>query len=118
MDYLCDSLLSRFAVEEDTWKRIDRLEAYAARFSDFRIGNKLWRNLEVYMAVLMELSCSETSARDAALAALLMPGLLAALSGKLPREERSFSETLDSILGDGSVPLCQKTVKESGADLR
>lgn len=118
MDYLCDSLLSRFAVEEDTWKRIDRLEAYAARFSDFRIGNKLWRNLEVYMAVLMELSCSETSARDAALAALLMPGLLAALSGKLPREERSLAETLDSILGDGSVPLCQKTVKESGADLR
>lgn len=118
MDYLCDSLLSRFAVEEDTWKRIDRLEAYAARFSDFRIGNKLWRNLEVYMAVLMELSCSESSARDAALAALLMPGLLATLSGKLPREERSFSETLDSILGDGSVPLCQKTIKESGADLR
>ncbi len=118
MDYLCDSLLSRFAVEEDTWKRIDRLEAYAARFSDFRIGNKLWRNLEVYMAVLMELSQSEASARDAALAALLMPGLLAALSGKLPREERSFSETLDSILGDGSVPLCQKTIKESGADLR
>ena len=118
MGYLCDGLLSRFAVEEDTWKRIDRLEAYAARFSDFRIGNKLWRNLETYMAVLMELSHSEASARDAALASLLMPSLTSALSGKLPREERSLTETLDHLLGEGSVPLCQKAVKESGADLR
>ena len=118
MGYLCDGLLSRFAVEEDTWKRIDRLEAYAARFSDFRIGNKLWRNLEVYMAVLMDLSHPEASARDAALAALLMPSLTSALSGKLPREERSLTETLDHLLGEGSVPLCQKAVKESGADLR
>lgn len=118
MDYLCDGLLSRLAVEEDTWKRIDRLEAYGARFSDFRIGNKLWRNLEVYMGVLMELSHTETAARDAALSALLMPNLLTALSGRLPREERSLAETLDSILGEGNVPLCQKIIKESGADLR
>ena len=47
-----------------------------------------------------------------------MPNLLTALSGRLPREERSLAETLDSILGEGNVPLCQKIIKESGADLR
>lgn len=118
MDYLCDRLRGDFSVDEDTWKRIDRLEAYAARFGSFRISNKLWRGLEMYMAVLMVLGASEPAARDASLAARLLPHLIPVLSGQLPREERSFAETLESILGEGNAVLCQKTVKESGADLR
>ena len=55
--------------------------------------------------------------RDPALAARLMPALIAALSGKLPREERSLAETLDAALGEGNATLCRRTVKESGADL-
>jgi hypothetical protein len=118
MDYLCDRLRGDFAVDEDTWKRIDRLEAYAARFGEFRISNKLWRGLEMYMAVLMTLGAAEPTARDAALAAGLLPHLIPVLSGRLPHDERSFAETLESILGEGNAVLCQKTVKESGADLR
>ena len=55
--------------------------------------------------------------KDEALAARLMPALIAALSGKLPREERSLAETLDAALGEGNATLCRRTVKESGADL-
>lgn len=117
MVYLCDRLRSRFAVDEDTWKRIDRLEAYAARFGEFRIGNKLWLGLEQYMAVLMSLDIGESAARDEAMAVKLLPALIPALAGRIPRDERGLSETLDAIFGDDDTTLCRQTIKESGADL-
>ena len=117
MLYLCDRLQATFAAGEDTWKRIDRLEAYAARFGDFAVTNKLWLGLETYLAALLTDEPDPAAALDAALAARLMPALIAALSGKLPREERSLAETLDAALGEGNATLCRRTIKESGADL-
>ncbi len=117
MEYLCDRMRSDFAVDEETWKQIDRLEAYGARYSDFRIGNKMWLSMELYMAVLMSLGVDEPTARDEALAVKLMPALLASLSGRIPRGERGLGETLDAIFGEEHTALCRKTMKESDADL-
>lgn len=117
MDYLCERLRSGFAVEEETWKQIDRLETYAARYSGFRISNKMWLGMELYMAVLMSLGVDEPTARDEAVAVKLMPALLAELTGKIPRGERGLGETLDAVFGEEHTALCRKTIKESGADL-
>lgn len=117
MLYLSDRMKASFALEEDTWKRIDRLEAYAARFGGFTLTNKLWLGLEAYLAVLLTGETDPAAALDEALAAKLLPALIPALSGKIPAEERSFTETLDAILGDGNTPICRRTVKELGADL-
>jgi hypothetical protein len=81
MLHLCDRLRSDFAVDEDTWRRIDRLEEYAARHTEFSIGNKLWLGMEIYMAVLMAQGESEPAARDAALASRVLPVLIPALAG-------------------------------------
>ena len=116
VSYLCDRLKSEFSLSEDTWKRIDRLEAYAARFGDFAVTNKLWLGLETYLAAVMTEEPDPAAALDEALAARLMPALITALSGKLPREERSLAETLEAVL-DGNATLCRRIVKESGADL-
>ena len=116
MSYLCDRLKSEFSLSEDTWKRIDRLEGYAARFGDFAVTNKLWLGLETYLAAAMTGEPDPATALDEALAARLMPALITALSGKLPREERSLAETLEAVL-DGNATLCRRIVKESGADL-
>jgi hypothetical protein len=117
MLYLCDRLKASFSLEEDTWKRIDRLESYAARLSGFGLTNKLWLGLEGYLSAILTLETDPAAALDEALAARLMPALIASLSGRIPREERSLTETLDAILGDENATLCRKTVKESGADL-
>ena len=116
VSYLCDRLKAEFSLSEDTWKRIDRLEAYAARFGDFAVTNKLWLGLETYLAAAMTGEPDPATALDEALAARLMPALITALSGKLPREERSLAETLEAVL-DGNATLCRRAVKESGADL-
>lgn len=117
MLYLCDRLKAFFSMEEDSWKRIDRLETYAARLGGFAVTNKLWLGLESYLAVVLTVEPDPAAALDEALAARLMPALMPALSGKIPKEERGLSETLDAVFGDGNTTLCRKTVKESGADL-
>ena len=117
MLYLCDRLKSGFALEEENWKRIDRLEAYAARYSGFAVTNKLWLGLETYLAALMTVEPDPAAALDEALSVRLLPALIAALSGKLPREERSLTETLEAVLGEGNAIHCRRTLKESGADL-
>lgn len=117
MLYLCDRLRAAFSLEEDMWKRIDRLESYAARLGGFSLTNKLWLGLEGYLSVLLTVEPDPAAALDEALAARLMPALIASLSGNIPADERSLTETLDAILGDGNTTLCRKTVKESGADL-
>lgn len=117
MLYLCDRLRSDFAVDEDTWRRVDRLEEYAARHGEFAIGNKLWLGLEIHMAVLMALGESEAAARDAALAARILPVLIPALAGKLPREERGLSDTMDAIFGEGNTACCRRAVRDAGTDV-
>lgn len=117
MTYLCDSLRSDLAVGEDTWKKIDRLEAYAAKYADFRMGNKLWLGLEMYLSVLLSLGVPEAAARDEALAVRLLPSLIPLLSGRIPRDDRGLCETLDALFGDDNTAICRSTVKESGADL-
>lgn len=117
MLYLVDRLKAVSPVGEDTWKCIDRLEAYAARLTPFALSNKLWLGLESFMAVLMTVESDTAVVLDEAMAARLMPALVAALSGKLSEEEQSLSETLDAVFGDGNTTLCHMTVKESEADL-
>lgn len=117
MLYLCDRLKSTFSMEEDTWKRMDRLEAFGNRYGDFRMGNKLWIGLETYVSVLLSADTAPAAALDEALAVRVLPSLIRVLSGKLPREERGLSETMEAIFGEGNTDLCRKTVRESGADL-
>ncbi len=117
MEYLRDRLRGDFSADEETWKKVDRLEAYAARYSRFAIGNKIWLGMEMYMAALMSFGAEENAARDEAMAVKLMPVLTAALDGRIPREERGLSETLDAIFGEDHTALCRKAVKESGAEL-
>jgi hypothetical protein len=117
MEYLRDRLRSEFSAEEDSWKKLDRLEAYAAGYADFRIGNKVWLGLEMYMAALMSCGAEESAARDEAMAVKLIPTMVTALDGRIPRDKRGLSETLDTVFGDDQTLRCRKAVKDSGADL-
>lgn len=121
MLYLCEKAAAAFVsnreMDEDVWKKLDRLEAYAARFGDFRMTNKIWLGLETYLAVLAAIGTDAATALDEALAVKVMPAVIRALSGKLPREERGLADTLDALFGDDRTARCRRVIKESGADL-
>ncbi len=117
MLYLSDRTKSSFVMDEDIWKRIDRLESFAAKKSEFRIGNKLCLGMETYLAVLADSGVELPAALDEALSVKLLPAIIRALSGKLSRDEQGLGEALDAIFGDDSTARARKTVKESGAEL-
>ena len=116
MEYLSDRLRESSSIDEEIWKKVDSLETYAARLGDFRMSNKLWLRLELYMAALVHLGKPESAALDEAMAVKLMPALIPALSKCGSHEERSLSETMDVLFGDGTTVLCRQTIKNSGAD--
>ncbi len=115
--YLADRARAGFALDEEIWKRFDRLEAYVARHGDFSIGNKQWLGLESYLAALMEAGYDRAAALDEALAATVLPSVIPALHGKLSREERGLGETLDVLFGDGETTRCRRMLKRAGAEL-
>ncbi len=120
MLYLSDKATAALSLEEELWKRIDRLEAYVARYAaDFSMSNKLWLGLEMYVAVALMAAddLSADLALDEALAVKLLPALIPALSGRLPREERTLGETLDVLLGEEHTLACHRVLKDAGTDL-
>ena len=120
LDYLTDRVKSRFEVDEETWKKIDRLEDYANRHNAYRIGNKLWVGFETYAAVYMACDVSagnEEEAIDRAVAAKLLPSVIRTVNGRMRGDERGLAETLDAIFGDDHTAACRRMVAESGADI-
>ncbi len=117
MEYLCDKARTGANLDEDAWKRIDKLEAFSRRYSDFHIGNKMWLGLEVYISVLLDTGIDAVTTLDNAIAVKLLPALICALSGKISREERGLGETLDAIFGDDATSVCRRTIKNSGANI-
>ncbi len=117
MLYLAEKLHASFAPNEEMWKKIDRVEHYAAEFCEYTIGNKLWRGMEAYLSVLLDTGCDEAPALDKTLAVKLIPSLIHALSGKLGRDSRGLGETLDEAFGEDYTAICRKVIKDSGANL-
>ncbi len=115
MIYLAQKAKAAFALDESVCKKIDRFEEFAARYSEFKMGNKMWLGLETAVGVLVGAGMEEMAALDKALALKVIPAAASALSGKLARDDRGVCETLEVIFGDDHTEECQKAVKNSGA---
>jgi hypothetical protein len=114
MDFLTERAMNAASVGEDTWKRIDRLETYARRYSSFAMTNKLWVAVETCMAVRLAGGETTGTALDGAVATKLLPAMIPALKGQIPHGEPRLSETLDGIFGEGNMPSCRGLIKETG----
>jgi hypothetical protein len=117
MEYLLEKFSSRSEVSELTWKKVDRLEAFAASHAAYSISNKLWLCLEKYAGTYMACGFEEGKAIDVAMAAKLVPSVIAALSGKLSGSDAGLFETIENIFGEDNVETCKDIIKNSGATL-
>lgn len=111
MDYLAERASNIMTVDEDVWKRVDRLEEFVSSHTPFRIGNKLWLGLERFAYVYLACDGDKMMAVDEALAAKLMVPALTALQGKLSQEDMSLSETVESILGEDRAEACKRVIR-------
>ena len=117
MEYLTDRIASNFAVDEEIWKRIDRLEAYVDGITPYHIGNKLWLCMEKYALVHVACESEMADAVDSAVCAKLLPSMIANMKGKLPKDEKSFAETVEGIFGEGRAERCVRFIKTCNVEL-
>lgn len=111
LDYLNGQIKTIAEIDEDNWKKLDRLEEYVNSHVTYSIGNKLWTGFEKYIATYIACDGERSEAMDKAIAARLLPSMIAVLCGKLTEDDQSISDTLDSIFGEENTASCRRMIQ-------
>lgn len=116
LDWLVERTASRFAVDEELWKKIDRFEEKINRQTPFHIGNKLWLCLERFAYVYLACGGEQVKAVDEAVAAKLMAPVILAQNGAAAEEGEGLEETLEAIFGEDRTEACKRVIKACGSN--
>ncbi len=104
-------------VDEALWKHIDSLEAFVNERASYHIGNKIFLNLEAYMAVYCELGGAPETALDGAVGSKLMIGILSTLKNNPQMADVDFIQAVESIFGEENVNEIRNIIKNPTLDL-
>lgn len=102
-DYMLEKESGKVEVPEDVWKKIDRLEKYATDYSGYKIGNKLWLELERHIGMLLACEMDISDAVDAALATRILPSITVELKDKLGKEDKTVYQMVEFVFGENNV---------------
>ena len=103
-------------VSEDIWKNVDRLEGFVNEKTPYHIGNKLFLQLEKYMAVYTACHGEMGEALDSAVAGKLLPGILNMLKGNETLQDTDLSQVVESIFGEENAQSCCNVIKRPVID--
>ena len=112
LEYMREKECTKAEVSEDVWKKIDKIEKYAARFSDYRIGNKLWLGFEKHVGMLLAAGLETKEAIDNAVAARLISSLAVSLKDKIPEDEQNLTDNIEFIFGEGNADVSKSLLLE------
>ena len=99
--------------EDAFWKKIDRLETYAAKHAGYTSDNKGWTRMEKYASVYLACGGEEEDALDCMIAAkLLLPVLVA--GSKAEEGIGGVLGAFDAAFGDGNIPESKRIVSALG----
>ena len=92
-------------ISEETWKKIDKLEKYVSKISEYSIGNKLWLGFEKQLALLISEGLDISDAIDTAVSARLLPSMSVALKDKISDDDQTLTESLEFIFGEEKIAV-------------
>ena len=98
-------------IDEELWKGVDALEELIAQHTEYRIGNKVFLQLECYIATYTQAGGELAEAMDSAVASKLLPGILALTRGKESMEEVDLGVMLENYFGESNVSECRRLLK-------
>lgn len=110
LDYVLEKEGVAASVTEETYKRIDKLEAYAKEHAEYGIGNKLWLSIEKQLGLLLSAGRESAEAVDVTVTARVLPSVLAAIRGKLKEDESGIKDTVNFIFGDENTTLQSRLI--------
>ncbi len=97
--YMLSQVRGKYEVSEETWKKVDKLEKYATQHGEYRIGNKLWLDIEKQMELLLSCAVDSDEATDMMLATKILPSMSVSLNGKLGEEDKTVQQMVEFIFG-------------------
>ena len=115
IEYMLEKESGKHEISEELWKKIDKIERYAASFSDYSIGNKLWLGFEKQLGLLLSCGMELRDGADAAVAVKLLPSVSSAIKGKLTKEDKTLAETLEFVMGEENIECCKKFISSLAA---
>ena len=102
-EYLLERSKARHVLNEDVWKKIDNIEAFASKHSSYKIGNKLWLRTESYISALLSMNTELPVAVDSTLASVILPTLASTLAGKISDTDKNLVDEIERVFGEDNV---------------
>jgi beta-glucosidase len=117
MQYLTEKLSAVYAVDEDDWKKIDKLADFVRARTPYELGNKLWLCLENYLFTYMACDGEVGEAMDATMASKLLPSVIGALNGKTSSGDKGLIEMMEDLFGEENLAISEKMIRDCAADI-
>lgn len=116
MAYLAEKAKSAFALSEELWKRVDRLDATLYARAGLKIQNKTWTVLEKEISFYLAVGGDMKDALDFAVASKIMPAA-ARVCSQITADDFNLLNTAEEILGDDGAAECKRVIKFEIADI-
>lgn len=111
LDALIFRAKKRIEIDDELWKRVDSLEAFVNGKTPYRIGNKLFLQMEKYMAIYNACEADLNEAMDCAVAGKLLPAILNLLKDNEGMQDTDLAQIAESIFGEEYATNCSNTIK-------
>lgn len=112
--YLAEKARNAYALPEELWKRVDRLDVAIEDKVGLKIKNKTWGILERLTSMYLAVGGDPKDALDFAVAGKILPSTFRAYAVKGERVE--LINTVENILGDDGVAECKRLLKVETAE--
>ena len=116
-DYMLDKIKTKNGITEDTWKKIDSLEAFIKNSTPYILNNRVSVSVEKFYTVFCACGGDEKVALDRALSARVIPSAVVALNGVENTENKNLSEKLEMIFGEENIEVSRSAVRAAGSSV-
>ena len=114
-DFMLEKIKSKNGISEDTWKKIDSLEAFVRNSTPYVLSNRVAIAIEKFYAVFNACGGDEKEALDRALSARVIPSAIVVLNGAENTENKNLSEKLEMIFGEENIEISRSTIRAAGS---
>ena len=112
-----DKARNHFELDENKWKRIDRLEEYVCARANYRISNKLWQKMERFASVYLALGGEAEDALDNVVAVKMLTTLLSLIKFNKKEGDEKLQYAISNIFGEEEMRACNAVIDVSCVDM-
>lgn len=111
LEYWMESMVNASNVQENHWKKVDRLVEFVSARHSFRIGNKMWLLFEKYVLTATTCGLNIQEALDFAISAKLLPAIIALEKAETGEHAEWLTKIASDALGEDHMQSCKNLLQ-------